>query len=70
MGGMGLSHIAKAGVFEEAGYSFLGAVALNIHAADEGNIHLMDAYLPGACICGILDGPCSPLPSQVSGADA
>ncbi|UUZ75991.1 acyl-CoA dehydrogenase family protein [Polaromonas sp. P1(28)-13] len=42
MGGLGLSHIAKAVVFEEAGYSFLGPVALNIHAPDEGNIHLMD----------------------------
>lgn len=42
MGGMGLSHFAKALVFEEAGYSSLGPVALNIHAPDEGNIHLMD----------------------------
>lgn len=42
MGGMGLSHFAKAIVFEEAGYSPLGPVALNVHAPDEGNIHLMD----------------------------
>ena len=42
MGGIGLSHMAKAVVFEEAGYSFLGPAALNIHAPDEGNIHLMD----------------------------
>ncbi|MEO8296235.1 MAG: acyl-CoA dehydrogenase family protein [Burkholderiales bacterium] len=42
MGGLGLSHIAKAAVFEEAGYSKLGPVALNIHAPDEGNIHLME----------------------------
>ncbi|MGQ0621736.1 MAG: acyl-CoA dehydrogenase family protein [Panacagrimonas sp.] len=42
LGGMGLSHIAKAIVFEEAGYSPLGPVALNIHAPDEGNIHLME----------------------------
>ncbi|HSW15022.1 MAG TPA: acyl-CoA dehydrogenase family protein, partial [Solimonas sp.] len=41
-GGLGLSHIAKAIVFEEAGYSPLGPVALNIHAPDEGNIHLME----------------------------
>ena len=41
-GGLGLSHIAKAVVFEEAGYSPLGPVALNIHAPDEGNIHLME----------------------------
>lgn len=43
LGGLGLSHIAKAVVFEEAGYSALGPVALNIHAPDEGNIHLMEA---------------------------
>lgn len=43
MGGMALSHVAKAIVFEEAGYSPLGPVALNIHAPDEGNIHLMEA---------------------------
>jgi acyl-CoA dehydrogenase len=42
MGGMGLSHVAKALVFEEAGYSWLGPTALNIHAPDEGNIHLME----------------------------
>ena len=42
LGGLGLSHIAKAVVFEEAGYSALGPVALNIHAPDEGNIHLME----------------------------
>ena len=42
MGGLGLSHIAKAVVFEEAGYSWLGPTALNIHAPDEGNIHLME----------------------------
>ena len=43
MGGLGLSHVAKAAVFEEAGYSGLGPTALNIHAPDEGNIHLMEA---------------------------
>lgn len=42
MGGLGLSHIEKAIVFEEAGYSWLGPTALNIHAPDEGNIHLME----------------------------
>jgi len=42
MGGMGLGHVAKAFVFEEAGYSWLGPTALNIHAPDEGNIHLME----------------------------
>jgi acyl-CoA dehydrogenase len=42
LGGLGLSHIEKAIVFEEAGYSTLGPTALNIHAPDEGNIHLME----------------------------
>ena len=41
-GGLGLSHVAKAVVFEEAGYSTLGPTAMNIHAPDEGNIHLME----------------------------
>jgi len=43
MGGLGLSHMAKAVVFEEAGYSWLGPTAMNIHAPDEGNIHLLEA---------------------------
>ena len=42
MGGLGLSHVAKAAVFEEAGYSWLGPTALKIHAPDEGNIQLME----------------------------
>jgi acyl-CoA dehydrogenase len=42
MGGLGLNHRAKAIVFEEAGYSWLGPTALNIHAPDEGNIHLLE----------------------------
>ncbi len=48
MGGLGLSHSAKAVVFEEAGYSWLGPTALNIHAPDEGNIHLMEAVATAA----------------------
>lgn len=43
MGGLGWSHLQKAVAFEEAGYSALGPIALNIHAPDEGNIHLLDA---------------------------
>lgn len=42
-GGLGLDHRGKAVVFEEAGYSLLGPVALNIFAPDEGNMHLMEA---------------------------
>lgn len=42
MGGMGLSHVEKAVVFEAAGYSMLGPVAMHAHAPDEGNIHLLE----------------------------
>ncbi len=42
LGGLGLDHRGKAIVFEEAGYSPLGPVAMNIAAPDEGNMHLMD----------------------------
>lgn len=40
-GGLGLSHFGKAVMFEAAGYSMLGPIALNIAAPDEGNMHLM-----------------------------
>ena len=40
-GGLELSHVAKAAVFEAAGYSILGPVALHIQAPDEGNLHLL-----------------------------
>ncbi|WP_137893089.1 acyl-CoA dehydrogenase family protein [Ramlibacter sp. 2FC] len=42
-GGMGLSHVGRAIAFEEAGYSPLGPVALNVFAPDEGNMHLLEA---------------------------
>ena len=42
-GGLGLSHFGKAVVFEEAGYSLLGGLAMNISAPDEGNMHLLEA---------------------------
>ncbi|WP_342234502.1 acyl-CoA dehydrogenase family protein [Inquilinus sp. OTU3971] len=42
-GGLGISHIGKAIIFEEAGYSMLGPVALNCAAPDEGNMHLLEA---------------------------
>jgi acyl-CoA dehydrogenase len=41
-GGLGLSHVGKAIVFEEAGYSLLGPVAMHIFAPDEGNMHLLE----------------------------
>jgi len=42
-GGMALSHFGRAIVFEEAGYSILGPIALNVFAPDEGNMHLLEA---------------------------
>jgi acyl-CoA dehydrogenase len=48
LGGLGLSHVEKSIVFEEAGYSPLGPIALNIHAPDEGNIHLLEAVATAA----------------------
>ncbi len=36
-GGAGLSHVGQAVVFEAAGYSMLGPVALHCAAPDEGN---------------------------------
>jgi len=41
-GGLGLSHVGKALVFEESGYSLLGPVAMHIAAPDEGNMHLLE----------------------------
>jgi acyl-CoA dehydrogenase len=41
-GGMGFSHFEQAVIFEAAGYSILGPIALHFHAPDEGNIHLLD----------------------------
>ncbi len=40
-GGLGLGHVGRAIVFEEAGYSMLGPIALHCAAPDEGNMHLM-----------------------------
>jgi acyl-CoA dehydrogenase len=42
-GGLGLGHFGRAIAFEEAGYSPLGPVALNVFAPDEGNMHLLEA---------------------------
>src|SRR5688572_23968468 len=40
-GGHGLDMRGQAVVFEEAGYSLLGPLALNCAAPDEGNMHLL-----------------------------
>lgn len=42
-GGLGLDHRAMAIVFEAAGWSPLGPLALNIQAPDEGNVNLLNA---------------------------
>lgn len=42
VGGLGLGMTARIGVFEAAGRSLFGPVALNVAAPDEGNIHLLD----------------------------
>ncbi|CAM3125946.1 acyl-CoA dehydrogenase family protein [Mycobacterium colombiense] len=43
LGGHGLDMCGRAAVFEEAGYSLLGPLALNIAAPDEGNMHMLEA---------------------------
>jgi alkylation response protein AidB-like acyl-CoA dehydrogenase len=40
-GGRGIGQVARAFVFEAAGYSMLGPVAIHCAAPDEGNIHLL-----------------------------
>ena len=42
LGGRGLTMMERAPVFEEAGYSLFGPMAINVDAPDEGNIHLLD----------------------------
>ena len=42
-GGLGLDHRGMAVVFEAAGWSTLGPLALNIQAPDEGNVNLLSA---------------------------
>ncbi|GAA1850176.1 acyl-CoA dehydrogenase family protein [Pseudonocardia ailaonensis] len=41
-GGHGLDMRGRAVVFEEAGYSLFGPLALNIAAPDEGNMHMLE----------------------------
>jgi acyl-CoA dehydrogenase len=47
-GGLGLDYRSMAVVFEAAGYSTLGALALNIQAPDEGNTHLLNVVASDA----------------------
>lgn len=41
-GGLALTHVQRAAVFEAAGYSPLGPIALHCAAPDEGNMHLLE----------------------------
>jgi hypothetical protein len=41
VGGLGLSMTQRARVFEAAGYSLFGGLAINAAAPDEGNVHLL-----------------------------
>ena len=47
-GGLGLDHRGMAVVFEAAGYSLLGPLALNIQAPDEGNTNLLQRVATSA----------------------
>ena len=47
-GGLGLGTVAMCVVFEQAGRSFLGPLALNCAAPDEGNMHLLSLYATDA----------------------
>jgi acyl-CoA dehydrogenase len=42
LGGLGLGMVDRAPVFEAAGRSLFGPMALNVNAPDEGNIHLLE----------------------------
>lgn len=41
-GGHGLGMVDRSAIFEEAGYSLFGPMAINVAAPDEGNIHMLD----------------------------
>ncbi|MFG1945315.1 acyl-CoA dehydrogenase family protein [Nonomuraea sp. NPDC048826] len=47
-GGHGLDMRGRAAVFEEAGWSLFGPLALNVAAPDEGNMHLLEAVASDA----------------------
>ncbi|MFW6867743.1 acyl-CoA dehydrogenase family protein [Nocardioides sp. CPCC 206347] len=47
-GGQGLDMRGRAVVFEEAGRSLFGPLALNIAAPDEGNVHMLEAIASDA----------------------
>jgi hypothetical protein len=43
----------RAAVFEAAGYSLFGPLALNVAAPDEGNMHMLEAIATVASVSGI-----------------
>jgi acyl-CoA dehydrogenase len=47
-GGMGLGTVAMCVLFEQAGRSFLGALAMHCSAPDEGNMHLLAHFATDA----------------------
>jgi acyl-CoA dehydrogenase len=47
-GGLGLDHVSCAIVFEAAGYSPLGPIAMNCSAPDEGNMHMLEVIATDA----------------------
>ena len=47
-GGLGLGMTERAPVFEAAGRSLFGPMALNLNAPDEGNLHLLDQVASAA----------------------
>src|SRR5438132_6636708 len=53
-GGLGLDHRAQAVVFEAAGYSPLGPVAMNCFAPDEANMHLLEEVAEPPQQAGVL----------------
>jgi acyl-CoA dehydrogenase len=59
-GGLGLGTVGMCVVFEQAGRSFLGPVALHCSAPDEGNMHLLAHHASGAqreqYLCPLIEG--------------
>ncbi|HET6692883.1 MAG TPA: acyl-CoA dehydrogenase family protein, partial [Pedococcus sp.] len=47
LGGLGLGMVDRAPVFEAAGRSVFGPLAVNINAPDEGNVHLLEEVAVG-----------------------
>lgn len=56
-GGLGLDHRGRAVVFEAAGYSPLGPIALNCFAPDEANMHICSKRSPESATRNAGSGP-------------